>query len=480
MCSQRSSRGRIIKPARSTISPYLTNCNDLYTYDWHGNFQGVNSAVIDLTLCDDPLPTKKGIKKEPGASKNLDHINTSVANGNTTTLPTDALSTTAPAKKRQGRSRKVKVCNEIPVQTSEVCVSELDTDHDGSEVRQNGRKITNFSSSDFGVASESERLKEDKRSKTKKPTTSTVNRSSAVAAVIGSESDSETRRRTREAAPRGGQKREKSERTSRKRTTSSGGSASGDGRRERTASGGSRDSDVVQSDDHTRQQGRGGNGKGSKKRKRTVSGGKKVQHTSSAGGKEKGRGVSRVLLSSEGESEGEGNSKNRQRPRKNIHSKNRKLYISESETGSDQSESDAANEKGQSTSVVTIRQHPVDAFSPLLSPAKKMVGWRDGAEESKVMARIHLGDPRDSKMTQNELHKKKGECRPSKMAAVSASNTMDAFSPLLSPVKKKKSILRGRGAGEREVCTSSTTITGALSEPVDDLMTRSQLRSLRQ
>ena len=477
MCLQRSSRGRIIKPARSTVTPYLTNCNDLYTYDWHGNFQGVNSAVIDLTICDDPLPTKKGIKKESDASKSLDHINTSVANGNTTTPTTDALSTTAPAKRRRGHSKKVKVCNEISVQTSEVSVSELNTDHSGSEIRKNDKKIINFSSSDFEVANQSERLEEHKRSKTKKSTTNTVNKSSAVAAVIGSESDSDARHRAREAAPRGGRKREKDEKPSRKKTASSGESASDDGRRERTASGGSRDSDVAQSD-HTRQQGRTGNSKGAKKRERSASGGKKVQHTSSAGGKEKGRGVSRVLLNSEGESEGEGNAKNRQRARKNIHSKNRKSYISESETGRDQSKSDAANERGQPTSVVAIRQHPVvDAFSPLLSPAKKMMGWRNGAEETKVMAQVHLGHPRDSNTTQNEPHKKKRERRPSKMAAVRASDAMDAFSPLLSPVEKK-SVLLGGGMGEREVRTS--TIDGALTEPVDDLMTQSQLRNLRQ
>ena len=320
--------------------------------------------------------------------KSSDHINTSVVNGNATTP------TTAPAKRRRGHSRKVKVCNEIPVQSSKVSVSELNTDHRGSEVRQNGQKITNFSSSDFEVANQSKRLKEHKRSKKKKPSTNTVNKSSAVAAVIGSESDSETRRRAREAAPRGGRKREKDEKTSRKKITSSGESVSDIGRRERTASGGSRDRDVAKSD-HTRQQGRTGNSKGSKKRERSVTGGKKEQHTSSAGGKKKGRGVSRVLLSSEGESEGEGNAKNRQRARKNIHSKNRKLYISESETGRDQSKSDAANERGQPTSPV-----------------------------------------------------------------------------------EKKSMLLGGGVGEREVRTS--TIDSALTEPVDDLMTQSQLRNLRQ
>ena len=433
--------------------------------------------MIDLTICDDPLPTKKSIKKEPDASKSLDHINTSVANVNATAPTTNALSTTAPAKRRRGHSRKVKVCNEIPVQSSQVSVSELNTDHRGSEVRQNGPKITNFNSSDFEVASQSERLEEHKRNKTKKPSTDTVNKSSAVSAVIGSESDSETRRRAREAAPRGGRKREKDEKTSRKKTTSSGESASDVGRRERTASGGSRDRDAAKSD-HTRQQGRTGNSKGAKKRERSATGGKKVQHTSSAGGKEKGRGVSRVLLSSEGESEGEGNAKNRQRARKNIHSKNRKLYISEPETGSDQSKSNAANERGQPMSVAAVRQHPVaDAFSPLLSPAKKMMDWRDGVEETKIMAQVHLGHPRDSNTTQNEPHKKKRERRPSKMAAVRASDAMDAFSPLLSPVEKK-SMLLGGGVGEREVRTS--TIDGALTEPVDDLMTQSQLRNLRQ
>jgi hypothetical protein len=370
------------------MSPYLTNCNDLYTYDWHGNFQGVNSAVIDLTLGDDPLPTKKIIKKEPGASNK--------------TAPT-----TMPAKRKP---RKVKVCDEIPVQSSEISVSKLDTDHDGSKVRRNCRR-RKFSSSDFEVTSESEHLKEDKRSRTKKAVAKTVNKSSAVAAVIGSDGDNEARCKARQAAPSGGRKREKNEKTSRKRAASGGGSArdsdateskqrvrqpSGNGRkRERTASGGSRESDLVQSNDHIRQQpGRGG------KRDRTASSGGKKTLISSAGGKEKGR--------------------------------------------------------------------EMDALSPLLSPAKDEMGWRDVVEESKVMAHVHLGKSRDRK-----------EHKPGKMAAVRPSDTMDAFSPLLSPMKKK-SILWGGGVGERKSNMSSAIVGPFLGEPMDDLMTQSQLRNLRQ
>ena len=443
---QRSSRGRIIKPARSTISPYLTNCNDLYTYDWHGNFQGVNSSVIDLTLCDDPLPTKRRIKKEPveqKSNKNLDHTTeappTSVVPPTTTKAPP----TTVPTKKRVGRPRKAKVCDEVPMHLS-------------------------------------------------KRTT-----------AAGRESDAETRHRARQPAPRdAGRRREEKE--IRRERTASGGSVhdsnaetrhrarqpSGDEkrrekeiRRERTASGGSRDSDAEtrHRGEHARQSGQNGRSKAKGiDRERKASGGSVADHkidqasaggvgkkayASSAGGKENRRGVSRVLLSSEGESEGEINTKSRQRARKNIRSKSRKLYNTESETASDQSEVDTTNERGQLLSVAAPRQQkqasavvddPIDAFSPLLSPARKK-------------SRGERGD----KMSQSELGHRK-EHKPSKLCAVRPSDPMNGFSPLLSPVKKKSRW--GGGVEERKSCTSSATA----GEPRDNKMTQTELRNLRQ
>ena len=517
------------------MSPYLTNCNDLYTYDWHGNFQGVNSAVVDLTLCDDPLPIKKRIKKESVEQT----LSDSITNNNMTPPTSDGLSTTkappttVPAKRRRGRPRKVKISDDIPVQTGEVSV--LDTDRNGSEVGPSShqRKSTDFSSSDMEAVSESERLREHRGSKTKKATR-TLSKST-VAAKIES-SDTETRHRARQPAPSGGRKREKEEKRNRKRTASGGSvhdsdaetrhrtrQPSGDGRRrekekekrrERIASEESKNSDVHR-DDHTRQPGKSGRSKTKNvERERTASGGSvchKIDeasviragmkaHTSSAGGKEKRRGVSRVLLSSEGESEGEGNIKSLQRAGKSFRSRSRQLCITESETGSYQSESETANERGQPTSVAARRQQqqvrvvindPMDAYSPLLSPAKKS-RWGGGAEGSKIKAHINLSELRENNTTQNELHNRK-EHRPSKMCTVRPSDPMDAFSPLLSPPPKKKSMWGG-GPEEREVRTSSaitggtkereastfSTIAGALSQPKDDKMTQSQLRNLRQ
>ena len=538
------------------MSPYLANCNDLYTYDWHGNFQGVNSAVVDLTLCDDPLPTKKSIKKEPDASKSLDHVNGSITDTNShmtppaTDAPPDtkkALPTTAPTNRRRGQPRKVKVCKEeIPA----VQTGELDTDLDGPKVGTSGRQqeSTGFSSSDFEVVRESEHLKERKGRKMKKATKTRKN--GTVGTERESYSDTEARHRTRQMVPSDGEKREKEEKKiNRKRTTSGvsvhdsdtearqtvpsdgkkreteekkmnrkrttfGGNvhdsdaetrhrtrktAPSDGEkregeekkinRRRTTSGG-RDSGV-HSNDQARQPEKIGNNKWAKKRERTAPGGSvsykfgqadakragKKAHSdtsSAAGGKEKGREVSRMLLSSEGEnSEGEGITKNQQRVGKKAHIKIRRLCISESETGSDQSESEATNERGQPISVAA-----------LLSPAKKKVRWSDEVDKSK---RVHLGEPRDNKSTPNGPHSRK-EHRPiSKATAVGPSDKGDAFSILLSPVKMKKAMLWGGGAeaeerGEAHTRTSSAIADGCLldGEPRDDKMTQSQLCKLRQ
>ena len=102
---QRSSRGRTIKPARSTVSPCLQSCSDLYSYDWHGNFTGITS-VIDLTS-DDPLPPSRrsrSIKKEPVEKTTPNQASVSFNSTSTIAPPTGNTSAPPPlAKTKQSK-----------------------------------------------------------------------------------------------------------------------------------------------------------------------------------------------------------------------------------------------------------------------------------------------------------------------------------------------------------------------------------------
>ena len=100
---QRSSRGRVIKPAQTTMTSSFQSCSDLYSYDWHGNFTGV-SAVIDLTSDDDPLPKTRRhrrIKKEPTDESTANDLNTTA---NCTIGPASTNSKPIQAKKAGGES----------------------------------------------------------------------------------------------------------------------------------------------------------------------------------------------------------------------------------------------------------------------------------------------------------------------------------------------------------------------------------------
>ena len=50
LCVQRSSRGRTLKPASSGVTGNTSM--SIYSYDMRGNFIGLSSPVIDLTLSD--------------------------------------------------------------------------------------------------------------------------------------------------------------------------------------------------------------------------------------------------------------------------------------------------------------------------------------------------------------------------------------------------------------------------------------------
>lgn len=418
--------------------------------------------MIDLTLCDDPLPTKKRIKKEPVEQKSNRSLDHTIETPSTSVAPP----TMEPTKKKRGRPKKAKVCNEILMAAAER-ESDVDTRHRAKQPAQcEGRKrkereIQRERSASGGSVHDSDaetRHRARQQASGNERRREKETRRERTASGRSRDSDVETRHRARQQPSGDERKREK------------------ETRRERTVSGRSTesDADIRHRDEHTRQpaQNRKSKSKGAE-RERKVSGGSVGDHkfdqgigkkgyASSAGGKENRRRVSRVLLSSDGESEGEIKPKSRQRAGKIIHSKNRKLYNTESETGSDQSEVGTVNEKNQLLSVGAPRQQKqvpvmvndrIDAFSPLLSPARKKT--------------------RIDKMSQSKLGPRK-EHKPIKPGVVRPSDPMNGFSVLLSPVKKKS---RWEGGVEKSgTCTSSVT----LSEPRDSKMTQTELRNLRQ
>ena len=380
------------------MSPCLATCDDLYTYDWHGNFQGIASSVIDLTLCDDPLPQtkKRTIKKEPVEKKTKPkqtsgHANKNVVPHTADAMPTSVAPPTVPMKQKSHKTTKDAVGSShstVPAKRRKIDkkstvvsdeISILDPDHNDldAEPSSRQRKSAYLSSSDKEELSESETVKQRKGNKTRK---STKTRNKSAAAVR--ESNAETIH-VRQSVPTG-KSREKNI------------------NRERTAPGAN---------------------VGHKDGQPTATAAKPI--TSSAGGKEKRRRVRMTLSSEEESEEGEVSGRRRQQSSAGGHSQSRSRRMYNMETASDESEVEVVNDRGRPMSVVSPRQpapakkeqkmsktcvvrlsDSMKGFSPLKRTLSSMKKKSREETEDKVRTSSSTGSidgPKDDKMTESEL-----------------------------------------------------------------------------